>query len=111
MHELAIAQNIVSIVESEAKKRGFAKVLSITLAVGEYSGVVPECLLELFPIAAQGTAAESAALRTYTVPAAVLCGDCGYAGPPKSGTCPRCGSLAIRLTAGREFFVDSMEVE
>ena len=54
MHELAITKGIIDIVNSEAEKSGFKNVLEITLRVGEYSGIVPECLREFFPIAAAG---------------------------------------------------------
>lgn len=111
MHELAVAQNIIAIIESEAGKRGFGKVLKIKLAVGEVSGVVPECLYEMFPVAAGGTVAEGAELLTETVPAVVACSSCGYKGKPEGGECPRCGGTDIRLESGREFFVDSIEVE
>ena len=57
MHELAITKGIIDIVNSEAEKSGFKNVLEITLRVGEYSGIVPECLREFFPIAAAGSAA------------------------------------------------------
>ena len=57
MHELAITKGIIDIVNSEAEKSGFKNVLEITLRVGEYSGIVPECLREFFPIAAAGSVA------------------------------------------------------
>ena len=51
MHELALTEGIIAIVEQEAKKNGFSRVLEITLRVGAFSGVVPDCLREFFPIA------------------------------------------------------------
>ena len=63
MHELAITEGIIRLVSGEAEKQGFKKCLSITLAVGKYSGIVPECVTEFFPIAAEGTIAEDAELR------------------------------------------------
>ena len=80
MHELALTEGIIAIVEQEARKNGFERVLEITLKVGEFSGVVPDCLREFFPIASRGTAAEGAALRIEPVPAAVRCEGCGFEG-------------------------------
>ena len=57
MHELALTEGIISIVESEKKKHGFERVSEISLKLGEYSGVIPECMEEFFPIASKGTAA------------------------------------------------------
>ncbi len=113
MHELSLAQGILRIVRSEQEKKGFTRVLAISLRIGEYSGVVPECLEELFPIAAEGTAAQGAELRTERIPARFRCGDCGFEGRPEHGSacCPACGGEAIRMVAGREFYVESLVVE
>ena len=62
MHELAFTEGIIKIVKSEQEKNGFANCLAITLSVGKFSGIVPECVEEFFPIAAEGTAAEKAKL-------------------------------------------------
>ena len=113
MHELAIAQGIIQIVDSEAKKKGFDRVLEIRLKIGEFSGILPDCLTEFFPFAAKGSAAEGAALRIETVPAVFKCPDCGYEGPAdrKNACCPDCGSTAVRMTAGRELYVENLKVE
>ena len=42
MHELALTEGIVSIVNSQQEQDGFSSVLEIRLRVGEYSGIVPE---------------------------------------------------------------------
>ena len=113
MHELAVTRSLVDLVKTESERQGFTKALEIRLKVGEYSGIVPECIREFFPIAAKGTAAEKAELVIEPVEAAFRCLDCGYEGQieRKSACCPTCGSTAVRLTAGREFYVESLKVE
>ena len=113
MHELALTEGIIQIVREQAEKHGFDRVLEIRLRVGEYSGIVPECLLEFFPIASRGTPAEGAELVIQTAPASFRCFDCGYQGPIPNRTacCPDCGGTAIRMTAGREFYVENLKVE
>lgn len=113
MHELAITESVIDLINREAEDKGFKKVLGISLRVGEYSGLMPECIREFFPIAARGSIAEGAELEIQSLPAAFKCLDCDYEGPVdrKAARCPGCGSLAIRMTAGREFFVDSLKVE
>ena len=113
MHELALTEGIIQIVREQAEKNGFDRVLEISLRVGEYSGVIPECLLEFFPIASKGTKAEGAQLLIRPVPASFRCFGCGYEGPipPRTACCPQCGSSAIRMTAGREFYVENLTVE
>ena len=113
MHELALTEGILNIVSAEQKKSGFSRVLEIDLRIGEYSGVVQSCIEEFFPLVAKGTAAESAKLVLETVKAEFECVDCGFRGPIEEHTacCPNCRSTAIRMTSGREFFVDNLIVE
>ena len=113
MHELALTEGIINILNSQQEREGFSRVLEIRLRVGEYSGVVPDCIREFFPIAAKGTAAEEAGLVIEPVEAAFRCQSCGYEGKieRKSACCPACGSTAVRLTAGREFYVENITVE
>ena len=63
MHELAFTEGVIKVIKSEAEKQGFEKCLSITLTVGQYSGLVPECIQEFFPYASKGTIAENAVLH------------------------------------------------
>ncbi len=111
MHELATTRNIVSLCEEQATRHGFRRVLEIRLKVGELSGIVPACLEEFFPYASKGTVCEGAVLRCESVKAAVRCPDCGYEGETAGWDCPRCGGSGIRLTRGREFFVEDISVE
>ena len=113
MHELALTEGIINIISSQQEQAGFSRVLEIRLRVGEYSGIVPECIREFFPIAAKGTAAEEAALVFEPVKAAFRCLDCGYEGPAdrKNACCPKCRGTALRMTQGREFYVEDLKVE
>ena len=112
MHELALTEGILKVVSSEQKKNAFTRVLEIDLSIGELSGVIPSCIEEFFPLAAKDTAAEGAKLVMETIPAAFACSDCEYRGPVGRGKacCPNCGSTAIRMTAGREFFIKNLVV-
>ena len=113
MHELGLTKSLIDLVEREAEKQGFHRTLEIRMKLGEYSDVIPEYILDLFPHAAKGTAAEGAALIFEPVPARFRCPACGYAGPVdrRAARCPACGGTAIRMTGGREFFVESLKVE
>ncbi|MGI5976897.1 MAG: hydrogenase maturation nickel metallochaperone HypA [Candidatus Limivicinus sp.] len=113
MHELAIAEGIIDIVNSEAREKGFTKVLEIRLSIGEYSGIVMECIKEFFPIAAAGSPAEHAKFEVQVVKARFRCLDCGYEGEVDrhEACCPLCKSCALKMISGREFYVDSLKVE
>ena len=113
MHELGLTKNIIDLVAKEAEKSGFTRTLEIRMKLGEYSDVVPEYILDLFPYAAKGTVAEGAQLFFEHVSGRFQCRGCGYEGPVdrKKACCPDCGGTALKMTAGREFFVDSLKVE
>ena len=113
MHELSIARGIIGVVEQARREQGFGRVLEIRLKIGEYAGLVPDCLQEFFPIAARGTAAEGAALVIETVPARFRCADCGYEGTVerRRACCPRCAGTSIRLLGGFECYVEHLKVE
>jgi len=113
MHELAIVEGILDAAVPEAKKHGAKRILAINLRIGELSGVIPECIQEYFTIAAAGTMAENAKISVEKIPATVECAACGYHGPlgKRRMRCPGCESTDFRITAGREYFVDSLEVE
>ncbi len=113
MHELALTRSLIDLVEKESEKQGFKRALEIRLRLGEYSGVIPDYILDLFPYASKGTAAEGAALVFEKVPACFVCPDCGYEGAVdrSAARCPGCGGTALKMTRGREFFVDSLKVE
>ncbi len=113
MHELALCKGIIDIVNSEAEEKKFERVLEIELKVGEYSGIVTQCLLEFFPVAAAGTPAQDARLTVSLVPASFKCPECGYEGAVdrKKACCPSCGSYGIKMLSGREFFVEQLKVE
>ena len=113
MHELAIVEGIIDAAVPEAKKHGAKRILVINLKIGELSGVIPECIQEYFTIAAQGSIAEGAKLSVERVPATILCNSCGYDGAlgKRRRRCPQCESTDFKLTGGREYFVESLEVE
>lgn len=113
MHEMSIARSLIQLVEREAEDKGFSRVEAISLKIGEFSGLVPQCLIDFFPYAAEGTIAQGAKLEIEQLPAAFRCLDCGYEGAvdPGQALCPSCGSAALRMTQGTGFYVDSLKVE
>lgn len=113
MHELSLAQGILGIVKSEREKNGFSRVLEVSVKVGEFSGIIPRCLEECFPLAAEGGCAEGAKLNIEVLPSVFRCDGCGYEGRPDRARacCPACGGEQIRMISGREFYVENLVVE
>ena len=113
MHELAITKSLIELIEAEAKQQKFDRALEITLKIGEFSGIVPECMEEYFPLAAEGTVAEGAKLVFELSRATFRCRDCGYEGEPdrQKACCPVCSGLSMQMLTGKEFLVESLKVE
>ena len=113
MHELAITEGIIETAVPAALKGGAKKILKVNLKIGELSGVFPEYIQENFDLLSKGTIAEGAVLNFAGIPIMIKCRGCGHEGEIKKGNyeCPKCKSMDFKITAGREYFVESVEVE
>lgn len=113
MHEYPITQSIVRISAEEAEKHKAKKVLEIKIVIGELSGLVPECIQDYFDILSKGTISEGATLKIQKVFPKIYCAECNYESDmkPRVYTCESCGSTKVKIIGGKEFYIDSMEVE
>jgi hydrogenase nickel incorporation protein HypA/HybF len=113
MHEMAMSQSLIEIVEEEGRKRGFARVRAVRIAVGVLGHVEPEALRFCFDAAAHGTIAEKARLDIVSVAGAGFCLDCGetVALEERFGACPLCGRHHVQMTAGDDLRLEELEVD
>ena len=113
MHELAITQSMFELILEQAKKTEAKKVGKINLVIGEMTGVVDECIQFYFNFLSKGTIAEGATLSVRMVPATARCRSCDKTFELKEfdWTCPYCGNGGMEIIAGKELFVESIEVE
>ena len=113
MHELAITQSMLDIVLEQAKKAEAKKVSKINLVIGEMTGVVTECVEFYLGFLSKGTVVEGAALSVEMVPPKARCRQCGetFQLGEFDWTCTKCGGKSLEVMAGRELFVESIEVE
>ncbi|MEV6348795.1 hydrogenase maturation nickel metallochaperone HypA [Actinoplanes sp. NPDC051851] len=108
MHELALAESIVTTVCERAAGR---PVHRITVRIGALTAVLPEAMRFCFELASSGTEAEGAVLDIAAEPATVRCRSCGAEEEITDLIllCD-CGSADVAVTAGRELRIVSMEV-
>lgn len=113
MHELAITEGIIKIAVETAKQNNANKILNIKLKCGDFSGVVPQLIQEYFNIVSEGTIAQGAKLIIDRVPIRIRCFDCNTEGQIEKSSikCPNCGRFNYRIISGKEFYIDSVEVE
>jgi hydrogenase nickel incorporation protein HypA/HybF len=113
MHELAVTQSLLDIVLKEAGKAGAIRVNTVTLVIGELSGLVDDSIQLYFDFMTKGTIAEGSMLHFKRVPAKMKCRACSeeFITSPNQWICPKCGQWQAEVIAGKEFYVDSIEVD
>ncbi len=119
MHELSIAQNLLSIVEQEMAKNRVNRLDEVKVQVGELTSVVPKALEFAFQALIQDTVFSEAKLVLETVPVKLCCTQCGTTYQPKSGqgswlewSCPECGqSQGQNIIQGRELQIEHIWAE
>jgi hydrogenase nickel incorporation protein HypA/HybF len=113
MHEYAVTKSLINISVEEAGKAGANKITEIKLVIGDLSTIMDESVQMYFDIISEGTIAHGAKLIFRRVPAEFECKACGarYNKPSKGFDCPECGSSGFPTGKGKEFYIESMEVE
>jgi hydrogenase nickel incorporation protein HypA/HybF len=112
MHEMAICESILSILEAEAKARDFTRVARVCLEIGPLAGVEVEALKFGFDVVMRHSLAEGAVLNIVEVAAEAWCLECAETVPVERryDPCPRCGSHQLQLTRGEELRIKELEV-
>lgn len=112
MHELSIAQAIVQVADSEARKANAARVTRVVVNVGALSGVVADSLSFCFPMACDGTLVQGAELSIEPIAARGWCQQCHREYPMDEllDVCPGCGGFASEIRTGQELTVRTIDV-
>lgn len=113
MHELSLADSMVRQIEEIIKKEKAAKVLSVTVEMGKFSGVEREPFEFAFPLVAEETPVEGSELIIEEVPGIIKCSDCGTETTLNVPfiKCRQCDSRNVKFVKGRDFIIKSLEVE
>jgi hydrogenase nickel incorporation protein HypA/HybF len=110
---MSIAMSVAQIVVESMRKEGATRALSVTVEVGELSGVLPEALEFCYSAAVMGGPAEGSRLVINRIPAVAVCVDCGETFAPEDRifVCPKCEGFTASLKSGEELAVSEIEVE
>ena len=114
MHELPVTRGMLEIALDAAREAEADRVLAIDVVIGELTSFVDDAVQFYFDVVAEDTPAEGADLRFRREAARVTCHECGSVRevePPLRPTCADCGSMALRVDGGRDFYVESIEVD
>lgn len=113
MHELSLAESIVTLVAAEAAREHMRAVSRVELDVGTGSAIEVDTLHYCFPIVAAGTVVERADLVVNRIVMQARCRECGtgFTAEELISPCPRCGAHGPDILTGRGMRVKSFSGE
>ena len=112
MHELGTIYYVIDTVEKLAAENDLKKVASITLEVGEVSGIIPEYLSDFWLYARKKSELfQETELKIEELKAVTYCQDCGKTYPTMqyAKICPYCKSGNTFLVTGNEYNIKEIE--
>ena len=114
MHELSIVKHVIKTLREVADENSVQRIGSVTLEIGEVSGVVIEQLADCWDyFRGKDELVKGAELIVETIEAVTLCTACErtYETIRFGKTCPHCGSTETYLLRGNEFSIKQIEAE
>jgi len=113
MHEASIAKNIIEIIETYSDRLQGRVLKSVTIRIGELSGVFPDSLNFYYTEMVKGTLAEGSTLNFEECPFKAQCRICATEFDINNFelNCPNCNNHENDIIGGYEFEIVSMEIE
>jgi len=112
MHELGTVIYIIETLEKVAEEQSLSEIGSVTLEVGEVSGIVPDYIKDFWLYARKKSEVlKEAELKIETIDAVTYCEDCGRTYPTVefAKECPHCHSFNTYLLRGNEYNIKEIE--
>lgn len=113
MHELSVTESILSIALKHANQQQATRVTDIHIVLGQLSTVVDNSVQFYWDVISSDTICAGAKLHFQRIKARFFCEDCQmeYTLDNLLSPCPRCGGFHIKILAGEEFWLESIEIE
>ncbi len=114
MHEMGIVTHLAKTLEEMADENHITNYGSVTLEVGEVSGVMTELFVDFWDYYKQKhPVIKNCELKLETIHAVTFCSDCekNYPTVKYGRTCPYCGSENTWLITGNETIIKEVEAE
>ena len=105
MHEMGIVIHLAKTLDDFAKENHVTKIGSVTLSVGEVSGIVTDLFTDAWRYFSE--------LHMEIIPAVTYCDGCQktYGTVAHGRTCPYCGSGETWLVKGNEVIIKEISAE
>ena len=113
MHEMSLCESIMQIIEDEAQRQGFKRVIRVRLEIGRLSGVEIEAMRFGFDAVTRDSLADGAELEIIQLPGTAWCLPCGceVEVQQRFDACPQCGSYQLQVVSGDQMQIKDLEVE
>ena len=114
MHEMGIVVHLAKTLNETAEEQQLSKIYSVTLQVGEVSGIVTDYFEDCWNYFKKRYAPlTESALKIETIPAVTWCDNCKqtYETVKYGRTCPYCQSGETWLLKGNECVIKEIEAE
>lgn len=110
---MAIAQQIVGIVDETLKSHPNTKCKTVHIRVGELTAVIPESLHFAYQAITSDTSLADSRLYIETVPVRAECKSClkQFGIRDFEFACPHCQSTEIEIRQGNELHVEKLELD
>ncbi len=103
MHEMGIVYHVADEVEKIAAQNDICHIGSVTLQIGEVTGVIFDYMSDLWGwVSDKSSLLKGSRLLYEQIPAVTLC---------KSWQCPHCGSWDTVLVQGNEYIIKQIEAD
>ncbi|MBQ3963816.1 MAG: hydrogenase maturation nickel metallochaperone HypA [Firmicutes bacterium] len=114
MHEMGIVIHLAKTLDELAEEHNITKIGSVTLSVGEVSGIVNDLFIDAWEyFKKKHPILSDSELRMEVIPAVTHCDGCGedYETVAHGKICPHCGSKETWLIQGNECIIKEIEAE
>lgn len=113
MHELSVAQNIIEIVKENVPEKDLRNVKTISLEVGEFSGIIPDSLEYCFDVIKADASLGNSKMEIKKIPFVLFCDDCKSETTNNMGIrfCEKCNSSNTRIISGTDMQIINVELE
>ena len=113
MHELAVTENLLDIALRHASNEDAKRITDINIVIGDLSSIIDDSVSFYWEIITKGSIAEGAQLHFMRLQTLFRCLEFDRQFHPiaDSFSCPACQSRRIQIIQGKEFYLESIQIE
>ena len=113
MHELPVTESLLEITLRHAGQENATRVTDLYLVIGQLSSIIDDSIQFYWDIISADTIAGGAQLHFRRIPTQLMCLKCQnkYTPVEDDYACPECQSIQVKITAGEEFLLESINID